>query len=498
MTPPSAPISQGAPNAGRIMPALLATLVTLAAPPAIAQLPTPAEVKARELVTLIVERDAEKLAAWLGANLGRGAMPPEPPAAQAAQLLSYNAGTMRLEVRGVGAAGQHRAGVAIANPLAEEVDSFYVTVEPAAPHRVVRLGLRTGAGGALTTTRHANDAERVRELQRFVRKQVELGRFSGVVLLARDGKPLYHEAFGLANRDTDTPNRLDTKFNLGSANKNFTAVVIGQLVEEGKLSWDDPLSKFVPDFPDTASARKIRIKHLLAHTAGLGSYFNDTFVESSRARWRTVDEMMRLARPDSLAFEPGTRFRYSNTGYLVLGKVIEVVTGEDYFDVVRARIYRRAGMTDSDSYELDRVNRNLAVGYIPEPSPNGTVWKNNVFEHVIRGGPAGGGYATAPDLLRYTEALRNGRLVSRATLDLMRSPKPEIGAPAYGYGFALFEGAQYWGHGGDFPGIDADIEQFGTSGYTLIVLANTHQVNDPIKRKVHRMMADGGMVATAP
>lgn len=474
-----------------------AAIATLTAAPLAAQAPTPAEQKARALVQLIAARDAGALATWLESNLAPGALPPSPRAAQAAQLLTYNAGTARLEIRGVGAAGENRAGVAISNPLSEEVDSFFVSVEPAPPHRVTRVGLRTGAGGPTAVARQASDADRVRELQRFVRKQVELGHFSGVVLLARDGKPLYHEAFGLANRDTDTPNRLDTKFNLGSANKNFTAVVIAQLVEEGKLSWDDPLSKFVPDFPDSASARKIRIKHLLAHTAGLGSYFNRTFVESSRTRWRTVDQMMTLARPDSLAFEPGTRFRYSNTGYLVLGKVIEAVTGRDYFDVVRERIYKRAGMTDSDCFELDHVIRNLAVGYIPEASPTGTVWKNNVFEHVIRGGPAGGGYATAPDLLRYTEALRNGTLVSRATLDLMRAPKPEIGAPAYGYGFVLFDGAQYWGHGGDFPGIDADIEQYGTSGYTLIVLANTHQVNDPIKRKVRRMMADGGMIATA-
>lgn len=277
-------------------------------------------------------------------------------------------------------------------------------VEAAAPYRVTRFGVRGGAGGALHPETFATDADRVRELQRYLRKQVADGHFSGVVLVAKDGKPLYHEVFGIANRDTDTPNRLDTNFNLGSANKNFTAIAIGQLVEEGKLSWDDPLSTFIPDFPDSVSARKVRIKHLLSHTSGLGSYFNQTFMESSRARWRTVDDMMRLARPDSLAFEPGTRFAYSNTGFLVLGKVIEVVTGRD-------------------------------------------------------------------------------------TLDLMRSPKPELGSPRYGYGFVLFDGPQYWGNGGDFEGVDADVEQFGTSGYTMIILANSHMVNDPIKRKVRALFA---------
>lgn len=452
-----------------------------------AQQPTAAERRARELVTLVIARDVAALSAWLAENLAPEALRFAPADEHARRLASYNAGTHRLELRGIRADGATRAVAAIANPLAEEVDSFPVVVEAAPPHRITRFGVRFGAGGALTPAAFTTDAERVRELQRYVRKQAADGRFSGVVLVAREGNPLYNEAFGIANRDTDTPNRLDTKFNLGSANKNFTAVVIGQLVEEGKLSWDDPLSKFLPDFPDSASARRIQLKHLLSHSAGLGSYFNQRFVESSRARWRTVDDMMQLARPDSLRFEPGTRFAYSNTGYLVLGKVIEVATGRDYFDVVRERIYRRTGMTDTDAFELDRVNRNLAVGYIPDYGPDGVTWRNNVFEHVIKGGPAGGGYSTAPDLLRYTEALRTGKLVSRATLDLMRSPKPELGAPIYGYGFALFDGPQYWGHGGDFEGIDADVEQFGTSGVTMIILANTHMVNDPIKRKVRRM-----------
>lgn len=469
--------------------AALAVLAAFTVPVAArAQDVSPAERRARELVALVGERDFTRLLSWLTENLAPEALRFAPADEHARRLLMYSAGKHRLQLRGVRADGATRAVAAIANPLAEEVDSFPVAVEATAPHRLTRFGMRGGAGGALNPATFATDAERVRELQRYVRKQAADGHFSGVVLVAREGKPLYHEAFGIANRDTDTPVTLDTKFNLGSANKNFTAIVVGQLVEEGKLSWDDPLSKFIPDFPDSAAARKIRIKHLLSHTSGLGSYFNRTFEESSRARWRTVDDMMRLARPDSLAFEPGTRFAYSNTGFLVLGKVIEIVTGRDYFDVVRERIYQRAGMVNSDAFDLDRVNKNLAVGYIPQYGPNGVTWLNNVFEHVIRGGPAGGGYATAPDLLRYTEALRTGKLVSRATLDLMRSPKPELGAPIYGYGFALFQGPQYWGHGGDFPGIDADVEQFGTSGYTMIILANTHMVNDPIKRKVRRML----------
>src|SRR5262249_4825572 len=161
-------------------------------------------------------------------------------------------------------------------------------------------------------------------------------------------------------------NRIDTKFNLGSMNKMFTAVAIAQLVERGKLSFDDPLSKFLPDFPDKESAEKIKIKQILTHTAGLGGYFSQKFIESSRDRFRTVDDMMKLAKEEKLQFEPGSKWQYSNTGFLVLGAVVEKVSGQSYYDYVRENIYRPAGMTNSDCYELDRVNTNLAVGYEKE------------------------------------------------------------------------------------------------------------------------------------
>src|SRR6185295_5246399 len=261
---------------------------------------------------------------------------------------------------------------------------------------------------------------------KYVNMLAQADVFSGTVLLAKDGKVLYSGAWGLASKDFNVPNKLDTKFNLGSMNKMFTSTTIAQLVEQGKLSYDDPLSKFLPNFPNPDAAKKIKIKHLLTHTSGLGSYFNDEFDKSSRARFRTVDDMMQLAKGDSLAFEPGTRWSYSNTGMLVLGKVIEVVTKQDYFDYVREHLSKPAGMVNTDAYQLDEVNKNLAVGYQREFSDDGTKrFKNNIFMHVIRGGPAGGGYSTAEDLVRFAEALTSGKLVSKQTFELMTTPKPE-------------------------------------------------------------------------
>jgi CubicO group peptidase (beta-lactamase class C family) len=136
---------------------------------------------------------------------------------------------------------------------------------------------------------------------------------------------------------------------------------------------------------------RVRIKHLLTHTSGLRSYFTDEWDGMSRSRFRAVDVWMALVKPESLAVDPGTRWSYSNTGMLVLGKVIEVASDQDYFAYVREHVYQPAGMTNSDAYELDRLNHNLAVGYEPEETPRGVEYRNNIFQNVIRGGPAGGG-----------------------------------------------------------------------------------------------------------
>lgn len=413
-----------------------------------------------------------------------------------ATLHRLHARSGRLEIQGVGTS-QTEARGALRNRLTDEVDSLFLVVEEASPHRIVGFGPRPGAGGPIQPeTAPFSDEEIAGRVREFVDRLAGADAFSGVVLLAREGRPLLFEAWGPADRNFEVPNRMDTRFNVGSMNKTFTAAVIGQLVEEGLLHWDDPLSRFLPDFPDPAAAKRIRIYHLLSHTAGLGSYFNARYREGSRLQWRTVDDYMELARPDSLRFEPGTRYAYSNTGFLVLGKVIEVVTGQPWDAVIEERIHRRAGMTGSGTFDVDLVVPNLAVSYTRTATDDGPTWRNTLYEHVIRGGPAGGGFATAEDLLRYAEALRGGAIVSPETLELMRTPKNDGATTRYGYGMVLWPGPghpRYWGHGGDFEGVDADLMLFGDSGYTLIVLANQDSVNPPIIRLVQRLLATRGI-----
>src|SRR5688500_7616516 len=159
---------------------------------------------------------------------------------------------------------------------------------------------------------------------------------------------------------------------------------------------------------------------------------------------------MGLIRNDSLEFEPGTRWGYSNTGMLVLGKVIEVASGKDYFTYVSERITGPLGMTSTAAYDLDRVNANLAVGYDPEVVGGKRVHRNNIFMHVIRGGPAGGGYSTVDDLTRFAVGLKGGRLVSAQSYRSLTTPKPELQSPNYGFGFQVSAGGRIVGHSGGF------------------------------------------------
>lgn len=370
--------------------------------------------------------------------------------------------------------GRDRATVRFQSKLTGRWLSLVARVEPTPPHRIVSLGARGAEppkGAAKPKWR--TDEEIRQELSELLQKLAEADVFSGAVLLARDGVPIFQGAYGTANKDFNAPNRIDTKFNLGSMNKMFTAVAVAQLVERGKLSYDDPLSKFLPEFPDPQSAQKIKVKHLLSHTAGLGSYFTKAWRDSSRALYRTVDDQLKRAAADEkLLFEPGSRHQYSNTGMLVAGKVIEVASGQDYYDYVRQNIYEPAGMTNTDCYELDKVNPNLAVGYQKHYDERGVSFRNNLFEHVMRGGPQGGGYSTVEDLLRFDRALRSGKLVGTEQVKLLLSPKPELHSPGYGYGFVIDQQQNIAGHSGGFIGISANLDIFLDTPWTAVAMSN--------------------------
>jgi CubicO group peptidase (beta-lactamase class C family) len=330
------------------------------------------------------------------------------------------------------------------------------------------------------------------DIEAFLDRLVEAEAFSGTVLIGRNGTVLYTAARGIAERNDAVPVRLETKFNLGSMNKMFTAVTIASLVEDGTLRFDDPVSRYLGGKGWTkADLSKVTIAHLLSHTSGLGSYFNDEYQRTARQRLRRVADYKPLVANETLAFEPGTKWQYSNTGFLLAGAVIEAATGRDYFDVVRERVYRKAGMTGSDSYDIDLVVPHLAIGYSRERGPEGPRWRANTFEHVIRGGPAGGGYSTVRDLFAFAEALRADRLVTAALRERLWTPKPELQSPEYGFGFGTSTGplGRVVGHSGGFPGISSVLDICTDTGWTIVVLSNTDRGAQPVQRRIEHALA---------
>jgi CubicO group peptidase (beta-lactamase class C family) len=323
----------------------------------------------------------------------------------------------------------------------------------------------------------------IAETKAFMAKIIDKGLFSGTLLIAKGDQVLLTLAAGEASKAFHVPNNIDTKFNLGSMNKMFTSTAVVQLAEKGKLSLDDPISRYIDEswLPKDVTD-KITVRHLLTHSSGLGSYFNETYQKSSRALFRKLDDYKPLIKDDRPAFEPGKRFQYSNTGMFLLGVVIEKVTGEDYFSYIRKAIYEPAGMTNTDCYEMDYPVENLAIGYSPDPkSPYG--WQNNLYKHVIKGGPAGGGFSTVKDLHKFALALLGGKYLSKESLKEMWTD--HLGA-SYGYGFSVATGAagKVVGHGGGFDGINSNLDIFLDRGYIVAVMSNTDRGASPVAAKI--------------
>jgi len=289
--------------------------------------------------------------------------------------------------------------------------------------------------------------------------------FSGVVLVARHGEVLLQKAWGLANRETRTLATLDTRFRLGSMNKMFTSVATLQLVEAGKLSLDDTIGKILPDYPNKDVASKVTVRHLLTHTGGTGDIFGPDF-EKNRLTLREHSDYLKLYGSRGLTHEPGAEFRYSNYGFVLLGALIEKVTGMSYYDYVRSHIFQPAGMSSTDSLTEADVVPNRSIGYMKGPGG----WAPNTGTLPWRGTSAGGGYSTAGDLLRFAQALEAGKLISKASLAAATTPNKED----YGYGFGIQgEGSlRGYGHGGGAPGMNGELRIFPQLGYVVISLSN--------------------------
>ena len=334
---------------------------------------------------------------------------------------------------------------------------------------------------AAPTRLSAADLALVARVDSFTRARVAMDSLSGVVLLAHNGTPIYVFTAGFANRDTGTPNRVDTKFNLASVDKYFTRVAIYQLAQTGRLSLADTVGKFIPEYPNATVRSAITIRQLLDMRSGIGDFDDDNLktYRAALSRLRNIDDYLALFAHDSLHFQPGTQTEYSNGGYVVLGKIIERASGETYYDYVRRHIFEPAAMANTGYFVRGEVVPNLAIGYTADPivvgdtsanAPPLPVRRPNTELLAYRGSSAGGGYSTAGDLLKLANALFEHRLLNAAFTDsLMRMRKT-------GPGQFDFDG---WAGGAE--GINTSFYMH-TTGHTLIVLSNY----DPPSANVYR------------
>ena len=310
-------------------------------------------------------------------------------------------------------------------------------------------------------------AQAVAALADHAAERTRADEFAGAVLVARHGKVLLQDAWGRADRKAGTANTPATRFRIGSMNKMFTAVATLQLVEAHKLALDDPIGKHLPDYPNKEVAAKVTVRHLLTHTGGTGDIFGPEF-DQHRLQLREHRDYLKLYGRRGLTQEPGARFEYSNYGFVLLGALIEHVTGESYDDYVGGHVFRPAGMHSTGALPESVVVPHRAVGYL-RASP-GSDWVPNTDTLPWRGTAAGGGYSTVGDLLRFAQALNSGRLLSEATLAEATRPHNQ----QYGFGFGVQGQGSLgsYGHGGGAPGMNGELRIFPELGYVVVSLSN--------------------------
>lgn len=362
--------------------------------------------------------------------------------------------------------------------------------EPSPPHRLTGVRLEARAHGddgrraAPPAGPPLADAEAVARIRDHLDARAAAGEFSGVALLARGGRTLLEGAWGLADRGRGTPVTTATRFNLASIGKLFTRTAVAQLAAAGKLSLDDRLAKWLPDYP---RADSITLEMLCEHRSGVGDIFGPAFEAADRSKLRHNRDYVPLFRDQAPWFAPGTSQRYSNGGYVLLGEVIAKASGEDYYDYLAKHVFGPAGMKDTGYPVEGDGSPGLARGYTREGAPEGAE-RDNAATRPARGSAAGGGYATAADLVAFDRALFGGRLCPPEWAAWVGGgPRPRPGAAAGAE-------APMAGFAGGAPGVAS--EWLHEGDVTLVVLTNrdprvSGAVLEPVREIVRRMAARG-------
>jgi CubicO group peptidase (beta-lactamase class C family) len=315
-----------------------------------------------------------------------------------------------------------------------------------------------------STTLQAKELKQ--ELDDYLKAAHEVWKFHGAVLVAKDGKVLFKKGYGMANIELGVPHTPEMKFQIGSITKQFTATAIMQLQEKGLLSLDDPITKHLPDYPKE-TGDSITIHHLLSHTSGIPNYTNMPGVMDNKALKISVEDLMATFKDEPLDFEPGEKYQYSNSNYIVLGAIIEKLSGKAYEDYIQENIFEPLGMDNSGYDHRDRIMKNRAAGYSQDEKGE---LVNAEFVHMSTPYAAGALYSTVGDMFIWDQALYTDKLLKKSSLDKMFTPNKGN----YGYGWVIQDSFGHkciWHNGGIF-GFYTTIDRWVDDKVCVVVLSN--------------------------
>ncbi len=401
----------------------------------------------------------------------------------------------------------------------DRVGTLDLQVDTKQPTRVSRFGLTPmPIVPAHLMPQRVSESDAWQRVQLKASKLAANDQFSGTLAIGRGGKLRLTQAWGYADRVRRLKHNPQTRYRIGSMYKMFTAVAILQLAEKGRVDLAAPISRYLPNYPNAELARQVSIKQLLTHTGGTGDIFTDAYM-SQRLKIREHADYLRLFGDRKLAFVPGTREEYSNYGFVLLGAVIESVTGKSYHEAIGKMIFEPSGMTRTGAEPEERIRNHVAIGYTQSQVVQSTVDRHESSSSAERdrtkpkssssaerdrtnpessssaerdrtkpksdkglidnkdllpwrGTAAGGGYSTADDLLRFADTLLKGRLLSSQSL--AKATQSQTPSGLYGYGFQVGGSAHtsYFGHAGGAEGMNGALRIYPATGDVVVSLSN--------------------------
>lgn len=367
----------------------------------------------------------------------------------------------------VQAVGPNEMTVLLAAELGDGVWQEKVSIDPTDPMKVAHASFGPGDRPSELAIPRMPHAALDRMMAQKLARDVAADRFAGTVMVERHGRVIYQSASGLADRTAKLPVTMNTKFRIGSANKMFTAVCVLQLAEKGRISLDSPVGTYLKDYPNAEFARNVTIRQLLSHTGGAGDIFTPEY-DAKRLTTRALADYVKLFGSRAPETNADGKNAYSNYGFVLLGRIVEVVGDEDYYSYVSEHIFTPAGMKDTGSLPESVAVADRSRGYTKKDGE----LVDNADTLPWRGSAAGGGYTTAADMIRFADALRSGKLLSKPILTQATSPQRSDGW--YGFGFWLGGAGptRNWGHGGGAPGMNAAIRIYPELDAVVVALSN--------------------------